>query len=50
MYDAKKVNSEKKQDLRFNSISDRAYFNRGKADAFMSTKISYVPSETLFPQ
>lgn len=50
MYDAKKVDNGKKQDMRFSSIGDRAYFGKGKETALMGTKTSYVPSETLFPQ
>jgi hypothetical protein len=48
MYDAKKNEKQKKDSLKYSSIYDRAYFTNGKNESFISTKTSYIPSETLF--
>ena len=47
MYDAKKIEKSEKDDLKFNSICDKSYFNGGLETNVLRTKSSYVPSECL---
>jgi hypothetical protein len=48
MYDAKKSEKQKNENLKTYSIYERGYFNKSQNPNFMSTKTSYIPSETIF--
>lgn len=48
MYDAKKLEKEKKEDIQYKTIIDRSYYDRSKIDNVITSKPSYVPQETLF--
>ncbi|MDT8716388.1 hypothetical protein IAI10_06935 [Clostridium sp. 19966] len=48
MYDAKKDEKEKKDDMKYKTIIDRAYYDKTKIDNVITSKPSYVPQETLF--
>lgn len=48
MYDVKKNEKTKNEELKYNTIYDRAYFNKTQGDNFISTKTAYIPTETIF--
>jgi hypothetical protein len=47
MYDAKKSDKSKNEEIKYGTIYDRAYFNKSQGDNFISTKTAYIPAETL---
>lgn len=48
MYDAKKNDKTKNDEIKYNTIYDRAYFNKTQENTFVNTKTAYVPTDTLF--
>lgn len=46
MYDAK-FDNDKKEDMRYNYIEDRAYFEKVKNESIINQKSSHVPIEDI---
>lgn len=47
MYDAKAEEREKDESLLYDTIYDRGYFEKVKAESMINSKTAYIPSETI---
>lgn len=47
MYDAKNEEKEKDESLLYDTIYDRGYFERVRAESMINSKTAYIPSETI---